>query len=373
MPLSRFELFARLGRINTGISTFDEASDYAEEKSWRNRLRDAPHGAAWHTSLHGSAFPAGDPRWCPRRLAYGLMGIPEVEPISQMLRSTMVSGQAAEDWHVHNLDIAGRLLSTNLKASHQTGFIGNDHWLTGAPDFIVLPKGWNRPHLIETKTKDTDVVEAMKLLQRSYDQPHRRQAMAYIGMGNRITPMLWPSVFICQDTWRIAEQKHIYIDDIGCDRPHCRDHGGMECIFELKLEPLRTGSLIYMGRNRLNLKQEYVFEHDEEWFRDGLAKLEQVQAHFRNGTLPDHPFGGKEWSQRPCQYCDVKKHACKPDHKAGITEMRESNGIDFARQVYGEYDFDIINDAVLSRWRGKSGFAAKQPKNNDGRGLKAGV
>jgi hypothetical protein len=365
MGLSRYEMWARLGRIQVGTSLFEEASAYAEEKSWRNRLRDAPHGESWHTSFHGSQFPAGVQRWCPRLLAYGLMGVPEAEPISEMLRSTMVAGQAVEDWRIHDLDIDGRLLSANLQAKHQTGFTDNDHWLTGAPDFVVLPPGWNRPHLIETKTKDQEVLDAMKLLQRSYDAPHRRQLGAYIGLGKRITPMLWPKAVVCEHTWRLAVSSDL--------EQTCRDHGGYECLIEIDLEPAQTGSLIYMGRNRSNVKVEYIFEHDEQWFQDGLAKLDQVRESFLQGELPAHPFGGKEWSQNPCKFCDVKKHTCKPDQQAGVTRLEDSHGVGWAREVYGEYDFNIVTDAVLDRWRGKSGYTFKQPKKNDGRGLKAGV
>ena len=373
--LGRFETWARLGRIATAESMFNDASLHAEEQHWRRRIADAPHGNPWYSSLHVSQFPAEE-RHCPRQLAYGLMGFADETPFKRMVRGTMIVGQAAESWNVQNLYEDGRLLSAPDFAEHQTGFTDADHWLTGAPDFIVLPPGWNRPFLIETKTKDLDYVVELKKLNKTYDAKHARQIKGYIGLGHRITPQLWSEVVICKHTWRLATGG-------GGDLLWvCRDHGlggvedkfsemGSGCLIKLKLEPLRSGALIYMGRDRPNVTQSYVFEHDEEWFQRGLAKLTEVQEHFRAGTIPSHPFGGKDWSKDPCRFCDYKKHICKPDHNDNITSLTESNGVDYSREIYGDYDPEQIHKTVIDRWAEKSGIYGTHPTNFSGRGVKS--
>lgn len=368
MGLGRFETWARLGRVRTGETLFNDASLHAEEQEWRT-------GPDHHTSFHISAFPAGDPRTCDRQAIYRLMGMPNEVPATRMLMGTAIVGTAAEEWNTRNLDLDGRLLSANVDAEHQTKFEDADHWLSGSPDFVVLPPGWNRPHLIETKTKDLDVVVEMKNLQRSYDARHARQTRAYIGIGHAITPQVWPEVVICSRTWRLAyvqPNEQGEIDDISYQ---CRDHGDPlvpgSCLMRLQLKPLRTGSLVYMGRDRPHVTCEYVFEHDEQWFQSGLDVLTRRQGFFQSRVLPSQPFGGKDWSKDPCRFCDFKKHVCKPDHKAGVTKLEDSHGVAWAKGVYGDYDFDAVMKAVTDRWRGKSGMYAKLPETHQGRGVKA--
>lgn len=277
-----------------------------------------------------------------------------------MLVGTAIVGDAAEEWNAINLNYDGRVLSVGAIADKKVRFENRDHWLTGSPDFVVLPPFWNRPHLIESKTKDLNVVQEMKSVLRSYDSQHARQCRGYIGFGHHISQTLWPKVVVCRETWKLAygePNEHGKIDGASY---LCRDH--LEpfepgtCLIEIELEPLRTGSLIYMGRDRPNVTCEYVFEHDEEWFQSGLEQLAKWRQYFERDELPSQPFGGKEWSKLPCRFCDHKKHTCKPDHAAGITKLSESNGIEWAREVYGDYDPKKIRDAVLDRWRGQSGY-----------------
>jgi hypothetical protein len=361
--LSRYETWARLGRIRTAETMFAEASQVAEDAEWRGHLTKDPHGAAWHSSFHASRFPGDDARTCTRMLQYELLGIPPVEPFSRMLRGTMVVGQAAEDWNVGNLDIDGRLLTPSHTADHQMRFEDADHWLSGSPDMVVLPKGWNRPHYIETKTKDLEVVVEMKNLRRSYDAKHGRQCRTIIGLGNRISPILWSRVVICRHTWRLAEPGNESV----IDAMICRDHGINDdcgCLIELELEPLRTGSLIYMGRDRPHVTCEYVFEHDEQWFRRGLEAIDRVREYFERGELIPHPFGGKGWSEPPCKYCDYKRETCKPDNKANVTDLSETHGIGWAQKIYGGYSIENTMQKVLDRWAGRSGVAAEMPPVN---------
>lgn len=363
MPLSRFEAFARIGRIETAETLFARASDAANDAEWRGRLERSPHGEVWHASFHISEFPAGDPRACMRKPLYEMMGLPLQEPPSRMLMGTAIAGQAFEDWNLRNLMADGRLLSAPPEAPHQTRFGDADHWMTGSPDFIVLPPFWNRPHLIETKTKDAEIVAQMKALTRSYDAVHARQCRGYIGVGNRISPLLWPKAVVCRDTWRLAYIEPNKDGSIDAASYCCRDHGQPlepgTCLVEIDLEPLRTGSLIYGGRDRPHLTNEYVFEHDEAWFQSGLDVVAKQRAYFERDEIPPHPFGGKEWSELPCKWCRQKKYACKPDQKNGTTKLSESAGIKWARELYGSYDADEVRQAVLDRWAGRSGVYGK--------------
>jgi hypothetical protein len=345
------------------------ASERAEEIHWRSRLADAPHGAAWFSSLHASSFPSDDPRACERLLAYKLLGVPEKEPFSRMLRGTMIEGQAIEDWFVGDLDLDGRLLTPPATAEHQLRIEDADHWLTGSPDVIVLPPFWNRPHYIEVKSKDLEVVAQMQAGSRGPDEKHVRQCRAGIGLANRVSQQIWPSVVVCSRTWRLAlrgdpNPETGETDDDGAFM--CRDHGQPlvpgSCLQRIELQPLRTGSIIYAGRDRPNNTCEYFFEHDGARFQAGLHAVDRVREYFQRNELPPHPFGGKQWSEQPCKFCDLKRDTCKPDHQAGVRRLSETNGAAWARSVYGSYDVDEIIAAVTERWRGRSGVVAVMPK-----------
>lgn len=362
--MARMEAWSQIGRVQPASQLLKGASVSYEEREWRNRLAAAPHGAPWFSSFHASSFPGDDERACERLLAYKLLGVPDAEPFSTMLRGTMVAGQAFEDWQVDALDLDGRLLTPPSDAAHQLRIEDADHWLTGSPDIVVLQPGWNRPHYIETKTKDLEVVAQMKAGTRSYDERHARQCRAGIGLLNRVSQQLWPEVVICRRTWKIALPG---VEDV-IDAMVCRDHGihaDSGCLMRLKLEACTTGSLVYGGRDRLNPAQvaEFFFEHDEAWFQKGLAAIDRVRAYFQRDELPAHPFGGKEWSKDPCRLCDLKKETCKPDHQAGVTKLSETRGAEWAKKVYGDYDVEEIMRTVEDRWRGRSGVRGVMPKS----------
>jgi hypothetical protein len=204
-------------------------------------------------------------------------------------------------------------------------------------------------------------VLAMKNLRRSYDAAHARQWRAYIGVGSRVAHLAWPKVTVCRETWRLAILSEPSDPPNAIRPPRCRDHGlGADCLIEIELQPLRSGSLIYASRNRPKVTSEYLFTHDEAWFQTGLARLEQVQQYFRDDVLPPQPFGGKEWSALPCGWCRLKRESCKKDHKAGTTKLTESLGNAFADQLYGGYDAAAVHQSVIDRWRGKTGACVKK-------------
>jgi hypothetical protein len=359
--VGRMELFARLGRITVAETMIDEAFEHVSDLQWRNRHLDNPHGDSWFTSMHVSSFPGGDPRPCPRKLAYGLMAFATTEKMPQKAIAAGRVGVAAEDWVVDMLDLDGRLLSARSDAEHQIGFEDADHWLTGSPDIVCLPKFWNRPLVVENKSAYADVVEAMRNLQRPCIPAHARQCQAYIDVGHHVSPLLWPRVVLCKHSWRLAEEGSEPV----IDAMVCREHGihaDSGCLIEIELQPIKDGVVLYASRDHLETRKSWYFEHDEQRFQRGLEVLRKVQTHYAKDEIPPHPFGGKQWTAQPCQYCDLKKNVCKPDHQAGVAKLTESHGVEWSRGVYGNYDPIAVRQAVLERWRDRRGFNYKLPE-----------
>lgn len=356
----RMELWAALGRVTVAEVMINEAMEYVAELAWRSRISDSPHGDTWHTSNHVSAFPGDDSRACPRQLAYELMGFAHTEPMPQRVPAAGVVGVAIEDWLVRTLDLDGRVLSANADADHQIGFEDADHWLTGSPDLVVLPKFWNRPLVLEVKGEKLERVNEMRSLVRSAWPKHSRQLRGYLGLGNKISPQLWPSVVVCKHSWRLAEQGNEPV----IDAMICAEHGinsDSGCLIEIELEPIRDGAIVYCARDNPEIRASWYFEHDESWFQKGLAVLHQVQQHYAQDLIPPQPFGGKQWSAQPCQWCNLKKNVCKPDHQAKVSKLSESHGVEWSKGVFGHYDPERVRRAVLERWRGKSGTGYHLP------------
>jgi hypothetical protein len=361
------ELFARLGRITVAESALDEAVTSYAEREMRNRISDSPHGGTWHTSMHVSSFPGDDPRACERQMLYELMAFAHSEPLPQRVYAAGAAGIGIEKWSTDLLDLDGRLLSAPSSAAHGIGFEDADHWLTGSPDIVVLPKFWNRPLVIEQKGEKIERVQEMRALTRSYWPKHARQCRGYVGMGNRISQQIWPAAVVCSETWRLAligdpNPDTGEIDDVSF---MCRDHGEPlvpgSCLVRIDLEPIKDGVLLYSARDNPEVRASFYFEHDEQWFAKGLAALRRVQDHYAHDCLPPHPFGGKQWSAQPCGYCNHKKNTCKPDHQAGVTTLTESHGVEWSRGVFGHYDPAEVRRAVLERWRGREGYSYTLP------------
>lgn len=359
-PVGLMELFARLGRITVATQMVEQAAVYVSEHAWRTRIHDAPHGHTWHTSMHVSSFPGDDPRACPRNLAYELMGFAESETMPMRVPAAGIVGSAIEDWLVRMLGFDGRVLSATHDSSYQIGIEDADHWLTGSPDLIVLPPFWNRPFALEIKGEKVERVIEMRTAKRTAWPKHARQLRGYLGVGHHISPQLWPAAVVCRHTWRLAEPGNEPV----IDAMVCQDHGinaDSGCLIEIELQPLRDGVVLYSARDQPELLASWYYEHDEEWFRKGLAVLRTVQEHFAIDRIPAHPFGGKQWSQQPCQYCNHKKNTCKPDQLAGVTKLSESHGVEWSNGVFGHYTPEHARRAVLERWRGREGMSYTLP------------
>ena len=360
MGLSRLELFARLGRVRVVEPMAAAAYQRLLEDEWRNGGLDH-HGDSWRGSMRGSQFPGDDPRPCARQFAYWLMDIPEAEPTRRDVHGTAYVGQAIEDDLIKTLGFDGRVLSTRPYLSEEykhLGFEDADHWLTATPDIVVLPPFWHRPHVVEVKSKDTEVINDMQNGRRLFDPGHRLQAIASLGLLSEIMAdedtreLLFPRVHVCRHTWRLAD----VIEGEDSSMYFCRDHqDGLDCLTEIELGPPMTASIYYHSLERPRVTQEWFLELPDGFMESGRRVLRQALEHFERRELPQHPFGGKGWSELPCKWCDFKKHACKPDHKAGITAMEESNGIAFAQEIRPGYDFEAVHSAVIERWEGKSG------------------
>lgn len=347
MGLSRLQLFTRLGRIRVVEPMLAQAFSNRLEHEWRNEGLDH-HGQSWRHSLRGSQFPGDYERPCPRQFVYWLMGIPEEKATSRDTHGTAIVGEAVEEDNIRTLLFDGRVLSEPPYVDDKLGFQDNDHWLTVTPDIVVLPYRWNRPHAVEVKTKDTEVVNEMKNGQRMFDPKHRNQCLATVALINELHAELWQSVEVCYETWQLAQQ--VYDGNGKVIGRACPTHKHDDCLQIVELEPCRTGSVIYHSRERPRITHEWFFEVDDTFMPLGREVLREAIEHFKAGTIPEHPFGGKDWSKLPCKYCDFKKFGCKPDHQADVTEISESNALEWAKTVNPNFDVETNMKTVLDRW-----------------------
>jgi hypothetical protein len=367
--LSRTEMWARLGRLRLIEPMASAAYQRRLESEWRLGSLDH-HGQSWRESFRGSQFPGDSPRPCARKLVYWLAGVPEEKPTSRDVHGTAFVGQAIEDDLVKTLDFDDRVLSVKPHLPtgiEHLGFEDADSWLTTTPDIVVLPPFKRRPHLVEVKSKDTDVVNEMQNGRRKFDPAHRLQLLVSIAMLNELMKAgdMWPSVWVCKHTWRLARPQANFSDLEHPERYLCVDHHVASdedgCLQEIELEPPTTGSVYYHSRERPRVTQEWIFELPDGFIETGRAVLAEARAHFEAGTIPPHPFDGKQWSELPCKWCDFKKHACKPDQKDKITQLSQSHGISFAREVTEDaYDYEHHHKTVIDRWLDKEGVYVRR-------------
>lgn len=350
---SRRELYQRLGLLKVVDPLTTEAYERDEGRIWTGDLDSSPHGAPWHTSLHSSSFPGRDERACPRKAMYGLMNIPSPTPFNRRSRMLMDGGKNLELELVRRWGRVGYLMTADQTAGDdfQTGFVDREVWLTGSPDAIVIPKRWRRGHVVEVKGKLHDKVVAMREGKASYDVQHALQLQAYIDRARESFHLTLPRVVLCEEEWLLSS---------GIVDGECRVHGGESCLIEIELEPVRDGSIYYLSLNDPgNYNHEFFFRHDPDLIADGREQLATWRDHFVAGELPEsrendgkrnsHPFGWK-WSTLPCQYCDHKKNACRPDHADGIRRLADSHGVAFAQSVRPGYDYETTRQAVIDRW-----------------------
>lgn len=309
--MSRIEALKMTGNVPTNPTSIDsileECYKNEEKQIWEQDLFSSPHGTHWATSFHASQFP-GDENACARKAMYGFMNIPGPKPMIRKVRASAESGQDIEDRLVWRFHRAGILLSEPPSSEHQTNFQKPEIWLSGSSDAIIQKPRENKPHCIEIKTKYQKVIDQMKAGEKSYDPQHYNQLMTYMSLCREKQHEFWPDLELCDQ-----------------------------------------GTLVYASRDDHSQIYEFTFNYDEDWWKNGVKTLEEWQEEFLYGRLPERPEHFM-WSKGPCQYCPFKKHACKPDFQDGITELKNSHGIEWAKEVYGEYDYQEQRNKTLERW-----------------------
>jgi len=319
MGITRRQLFKALGIVRSGPHlkplTLKAMDDY-ERKSWIEHMESAPHGDPWHTSFHASAFPGAE-KSCGRAAIYSLMDIPGTGPTPAKLRGQAEVGKAVEYLIVHRwghagLTIGGSVPITFGGNAKQLGFEHSDYWLTGSSDAVLdVRPYWDYVLPVDVKSKAQDVIDAMKNGARSYDEKHYYQIQAYI--------------FLCQE----------FHDQMGWN--------------EMGLKPAVGGTIFYASRQDLTDTVEFYVDADQDLIERATNNLSEWKELFLNQTLPDRPKEWR-WTEEPCKWCPFKKFACKPDLKVGITDFSKSHGIEYAKNLRPQYDFEEMRKDVINRW-----------------------
>jgi CRISPR/Cas system-associated exonuclease Cas4 (RecB family) len=311
--LTRQELLSRLQIIRTVDPITRSAYRQVEDVRWRSQDDDSPHGRAWHVSFHGSQFPGDNPMACSRQALYRMMDLPSAEPFSRRSRVVMQAGKDAEVELVRTWHEAGILLSASPEEAVQTGFTWSDAWLTSSVDSVIQPPNWQKPLPVEIKTKESKDIEKMQLGLRGPDPAHISQNKVQIALVRHFQDELWPG-----------------------------------------LQPVTHGIIFYMSRDNPANTAEFRVDYDEKFFEMGVERLKQWRKFFIDGVLPEenpskrHPFGWR-WSYPPCQFCDYKK-TCQLDFKEGVALLADSVGIERAKLVRPDYDYQTARQRVLDEW-----------------------
>ena len=193
------------------------------------------------------------------------------------------------------------------------------YWLSGNSDAIIRIPRSNRPYALEIKSKYGRVIEEMQRGDRGPDPQHINQLMTYISLIHDYGQEYWPDMDKC----------------LG-------------------------GSLLYVSRDDPSQTFEFKFKYNPKWWEEGLKRLENWQEIFLNEELPPRPEGFM-WSKGACKYCPVKRNCCKPDYKDGIISLKDSHGIEWAKEVYSfDYSYEETRQAVLDRWVNESGDTTEQ-------------
>lgn len=313
--LSRTELFSRLQLIRKLEPITNAAYRKVEEEKWREQTDDSPHGHPWHVSFHASQFPGDDPMACPRQSLYRMADFAPPEPTSRWLRALASAGKGIEVDLVRAWYDAGILLSAGPDEEIQTGFELPEAWLTSSVDAVLLPKGWNKPLVVEVKTKWQRVIDDMKLGKKGPDQAHINQLKTQLGFVRLYQDQMWPG-----------------------------------------LDPVTHGYVYYLSRDNPSDTAEFRVDYDEKFFNQGVERLKQFKGFFLEDVLPEinpskkHPMGWR-WSYEPCKYCPAKK-ICQTDFKSGVTNLSDSTGIKESAKIREHYDFEAAKRRVLKRWEG---------------------
>ncbi len=239
------------------------------------------------------------------------------EPPTRWLVGLGAAGKAIEVSLTEMWAEFGVLLSPPPSEPIQLGAEDPDSWLTCSFDSVLLPLGTKRPVPVEVKSKALDKVREMIMGNRGPDEQHLAQLKVQLYFLEKHQAKWWPD-----------------------------------------LEPVQFGVLYYLSRDDPSVNKEFVVPLDKEWVEERLEILKSWRDDFLSGELvsthtKSHPLGWK-WSEGPCKFCEYKRDICKPDFKAGITDLGASHGIKYTTEKRAEYDYGKARKAVEERWSQKT-------------------
>jgi hypothetical protein len=240
------------------------------------------------------------------------MDLPDTDPIEEQGRAIMDAGKATEALIVAKIATLPGVLLSSDDAWKQTSFAAEEVWLTGNPDAIVLLG--SRPHVLEFKGADNENEKNPKIKRLSKglqppEQSYWTQLQGYINLVARHADR-FPGLDVCEG-----------------------------------------GSLVYFNRARPAQRIVFNYARDEKYFTYALGVLAEARDAFLAGELPEQPFGGKEWSAEPCDWCQYKREFCKPAWKEGVTKLEDV--ADIAARFNPNYTNDSYQAsrmAVILRW-----------------------
>lgn len=312
-----FEHFGIIGQAPDLDEITKEAYEVLEDKIWREGLNQSPHGRPWFTSFHASAFPDRD-KPCGRLALYTLLNIPRDEPSPPLLVATGGIGQAVEyqivyRWGLQGLTLGGSVPLWDGAHMAQVRFEDDKTWLTGSSDAVLdLRKyGVDSVTPADVKSKNHDVVQEMQLGRRSYEEKHYLQVQAYI--------------YLC----------NLFHEQMGWDA--------------MGLKPANGGYIYYASRQNPRTAHGFYVKADWELIERGTELLLEWREFFIQDQLPERPKDWR-WTAEPCKWCPMKRHACKPDYKEKITNLRESKGVEWVQNFRPDYDYDKTKEEVIDRW-----------------------
>ncbi len=392
--LSLRDLYMRLGLLSAVEPATEEVMRNRAEHSYVDDEFDSPHKLPWFVSYHSSSFPGTPADACARSLVYRMMNVPGDGSMPSWVTATGEVGKAIEMDLVDAWFRDGRMLAIPEDSAkpdiHQLGFVDREHWLTGSTDLPILPKGWRKPHIVECKAKDDEVLVEMiqgqiimrdglnVVVPRGPDPQHVNQLRCTIGLAHEYD---WGSVDLCASCWRI-----LYADVFARLRP---GHGRMNpaispqraaednlqfcpwCDAEqiehvsFDLDPPTSGEIYYASRSwprghprHGKRTKTFFYEHDEAFMNLGKKVLAEARDAFVAGRLPTRPRH-MQWSALPCKQCRYKP-ICRLDEgvqpnkrkatAAPVERLDESNAVAHAKSVRPNYSYEDTRAAVLAQW-----------------------
>jgi hypothetical protein len=363
MGLTRQELWSRIGMLKE-IDPLTDAAYAFKAKLERERPRQGTdHAQVWHVSFHGSQFPGDSDVACGRAALYTMMDFVQPER-KRWLSQIAEAGKALENSIVESWYMSGFLVSApaHLPWIDQDQFIDRKHWLTSTVDSIVCwPREWE-PLVCEIKSKDAEIVEAMRNLTRGPDPRHVFQLKTQIGLAHEAGPII---VTRCMNTGRFAVE-------LGKGVVACPLHGTQKCLEQVTLPPPRRGYIYYVSRENPIDTFEFMFEYDPAFMAAGRKRLATWREAFEDDKLPatnfedkrfSHPYGwtwgaSKKMPNSPCTFCDWGE-ICREDHRTAVERggriaITESAGVGETQRVRPGYDPERVRESVQNFWNPKS-------------------